>query len=367
MTEVNLRALCKRYPNGFEAVSDVNLEIRSGELIALVGPSGCGKSTTLRMVAGLEEISSGDLLINGQRMNDRPPKDRGVGMVFQSYALYPHMNAFENIAFALKLQKISSTDIEKRVHAVAQRLEIGELLYRKPKQMSGGQRQRIAIARALIREPSLLLFDEPLSNLDAQLRAHMRVELSALHAELGATSLYVTHDQVEAMTLATRVVLLKAGRVQQIGAPLELHDDPQNRFVAGFIGSPSMNLKTLSSEAITHILTLPAGEAKRDLEAQGALALGFRAHHVSLCDLHDLSERKANGDAILTAQVELMEPLGSESLIYCTVKLPNTESWRIVIRQEGYSDLQRGDEIGLNCAYSNLRFFSANDEGRRLQ
>jgi len=367
MTEVNLRALCKRYPNGFEAVRAVDLDIRSGELIALVGPSGCGKSTTLRMVAGLEEISSGELLIDGQRMNERPPKERGVGMVFQSYALYPHMSAFENIAFALKLQKVSASEIDRRVQSVASRLEISELLTRKPKQMSGGQRQRIAIARALIREPRLLLFDEPLSNLDAQLRAHMRVELSALHAELGATSLYVTHDQVEAMTLADRVVLLKAGEVQQIGAPLELHDDPINRFVAGFIGSPSMNLATLQAEAVSALIQEISGEAQQALTQDGALSIGFRAHHASLCEPSERSARHLAGDATLSAVVELVEPLGSESLVYCSATLPGLEPWRVVVREEGHSQAKRGDSVALTCAAEHLRYFSADERGAPLR
>ena len=367
MTEVKLRALCKRYPNGFEAVKGVDLEVRSGELIALVGPSGCGKSTTLRMVAGLEEISGGELLIGGERMNERPPRDRGVGMVFQSYALYPHMSAFENIAFALKLQKTPQAELERRVRAVAERLEISELLSRKPKQMSGGQRQRIAIARALIREPKVLLFDEPLSNLDAQLRAHMRVELSALHAEMGATSLYVTHDQVEAMTLADRIVLLRSGEVQQIGAPLELHDDPNNLFVASFIGSPSMNLTVLSAEALSLLCPELPEEAEASLKQAGALSVGVRPHHLALCEASELDQRRAEGRCALSAQVELVEPLGSETLIYCLSELPSGLTWRLTARVEGRSSAVRGDLLGLHCDPSSLRFFSADEEGRRLR
>ena len=242
MTAVQLTGVGKRYPNGFQAVHKLNLRVESGELVALVGPSGCGKSTTLRMIAGLEEISSGELLISGARANDLAPKDRGIGMVFQSYALYPHMTVYDNIAFGLKLQKLPLDEIDERVKQVAQQLKIDKLLMRKPKQMSGGQRQRVAMARAVARRPQIFLFDEPLSNLDAQLRAEMRVEISKLHRELKTTSFYVTHDQVEAMTLADRVVLLKDGHIQQVGAPMELHDLPANRFVATFIGSPTMNI-----------------------------------------------------------------------------------------------------------------------------
>ncbi len=242
MARVELDGVEKRYPNGFHAVKGVDIDIGDGEFIVLVGPSGCGKTTTLRMVAGLETISQGELRIDGKRVNDLPPKARDVAMVFQSYALYPHMTVFENMAFGLKLQKRPKDEIARRVKEAAERLGIETLLDRKPKQMSGGQRQRVAMGRAIVRQPRVFLFDEPLSNLDAKLRLQMRVQLSRLHRELGATSLYVTHDQVEAMTLADRIVLLEGGEVQQIGAPLELYERPANRFVASFIGSPAMNL-----------------------------------------------------------------------------------------------------------------------------
>ncbi|MCA9558681.1 MAG: sn-glycerol-3-phosphate ABC transporter ATP-binding protein UgpC, partial [Myxococcales bacterium] len=242
MARVELDSVGKRYPNGFEAVHAFDIDIADGEFIVLVGPSGCGKSTTLRMVAGLETISSGSLRIDGKQVNHLPPKARDVAMVFQSYALYPHMTVFENMAFGLRLQKVPAAEIEERVRSVAERLGIAALLDRRPKEMSGGQRQRVAMGRAIVRRPRVFLFDEPLSNLDAKLRLQMRVEISRLHDSLGATSLYVTHDQVEAMTLADRIVLMKDGFVQQIGAPLELYARPSNTFVATFVGSPAMNL-----------------------------------------------------------------------------------------------------------------------------
>ena len=394
MTQVSLKGVCKRYPNGFEAVQALDLEVESGELIALLGPSGCGKSTTLRMVAGLEEISAGELRIGGERMNEREPKERGVGMVFQSYALYPHMTAFDNIAFALTLQRLPATEIEARVRDVARRLEISDLLPRRPKQMSGGQRQRVAIARALARRPRVLLFDEPLSNLDAQLRAQMRVELSRLHAEMGATSLYVTHDQVEAMTLASRVVLMRAGVVQQIGPPLELHDRPRNRFVARFIGSPAMNLwrgrvvgdgggararlelgagsgegvgeggaggvtLPLPPEVIAALEALP--ERPRELE------VGIRPHEVRLCPLGAQAQGGDQGGE-WRVRVEVVEALGGESLLHCVALSPagDPTGARVVARVEGHPPARRGEVVGVQLPVSALRCFYADEEGRCL-
>ncbi|MCB9525520.1 MAG: sn-glycerol-3-phosphate ABC transporter ATP-binding protein UgpC [Myxococcales bacterium] len=308
MARVELDGVGKRYPNGFEAVQAFSIDIQPGEFIVLVGPSGCGKSTTLRMVAGLESITTGELRIDGRRVNEAAPKARDVAMVFQSYALYPHMTAFENMAFGLKLQKVPKADIEQRVRKVAEQLAISDLLDRKPKAMSGGQRQRIAIGRAIVRAPKVFLFDEPLSNLDAKLRLQMRVELSKLHRSLGATSLYVTHDQVEAMTLADRIVLLKGGVVQQIGAPLELYDRPDNTFVATFIGSPAMNLLTGERTA--------AGVTGAGFQVafQGAgqvgqpVVLGVRPEHLRPVEA---------GAAVFSGTVEVVEPMGSESFVYC--------------------------------------------------
>src|SRR5579859_4085589 len=240
MARVLIRNLNKFYDD-FHAVKDVNLEIRDKEFVVLVGPSGCGKTTTLRMVAGLESISSGQVLIGDTVVNDLAPMDRDIAMVFQNYALYPHMSVYDNMAFGLKMRKVDRGDIRKRVQEAADILGIHDLLARKPRQLSGGQRQRVALGRAIVRHPQVFLFDEPLSNLDAKLRVQMRVELKKLHERLGTTAIYVTHDQVEAMTLGDRVVVMRDGRVQQVGDPMELYNQPANRFVAGFIGSPAMN------------------------------------------------------------------------------------------------------------------------------
>ena len=242
MASVQLKNVCKKYPNGYEAVKDFNLDIADKEFIIFVGPSGCGKSTTLRMVAGLEDISSGELIIDGKVMNDVEPKDRDIAMVFQSYALYPHMTVYDNMAFSLKLKKTPKEEIDKAVREAARILDLEKLLDRKPRALSGGQRQRVAMGRAIVRNPKVFLMDEPLSNLDAKLRGQMRVEISKLHQRLGSTIIYVTHDQTEAMTLGTRIVVMKDGVVQQIDTPQNLYDHPCNKFVAGFIGSPQMNM-----------------------------------------------------------------------------------------------------------------------------
>src|SRR6201990_1771009 len=240
MAEITFNGVWKRYPDGFEAVKDMNLDIKDGEFMILVGPSGCGKSTALRMVAGLEEITDGELVIGGERVNELAPRDRDIAMVFQNYALYPHMTVRENMGFALKLAKVSKSDIDAKVMQAAEILELNDFLDRKPAQLSGGQRQRVAMGRAIVRDPKAFLMDEPLSNLDAKLRVQMRAEIARLQNRLGATTIYVTHDQTEAMTLGDRVVVLLAGVVQQIGTPEELYNSPANLFVAGFIGSPAM-------------------------------------------------------------------------------------------------------------------------------
>src|SRR5712664_1739721 len=241
MAQVTLRRLIKKYDDTF-AVRGIDLDIADKEFVVLVGPSGCGKSTTLRMIAGLEDVSEGEVLIGGEEVTDVPPKDRNIAMVFQNYALYPHMSVYENMSFGLRLKKFPRDEIARRVENAARILGIGELLQRKPRQLSGGQRQRVAMGRAIVRDPKVFLFDEPLSNLDAQLRVQMRVEIKRLQQELGTTSLYVTHDQVEAMTLADRLVVMNAGNVDQIGRQLDLYHSPATKFVAGFIGSPAMNL-----------------------------------------------------------------------------------------------------------------------------
>ena len=241
MASLSLKNICKVYPNGFEAVKDFNLEVEDQEFIIFVGPSGCGKSTTLRMIAGLEEISSGEFYIDGKLMNDVEPKDRDIAMVFQNYALYPHMTVFDNMAFGLKLRKVPKDEIKRKVEEAAKILDLEKLLDRKPKALSGGQRQRVAMGRAIVRNPQVFLLDEPLSNLDAKLRAQMRTEISKIHKKLGTTFIYVTHDQTEAMTLGDRIVVMKDGIIQQIDTPQNLYERPGNKFVAGFLGSPQMN------------------------------------------------------------------------------------------------------------------------------
>jgi ABC-type sugar transport system ATPase subunit len=282
MAGVQLRGIAKRYDD-VEVLQRVDLEILDGEFIVLVGPSGCGKSTLLRCIAGLETVTEGTLSIGERRVNDLPPRDRDVAMVFQSYALYPHMTVARNMGFALELQKRPAEEIAATVGETARLLELTDLLERTPKELSGGQRQRVAIGRAIVRRPSVFLFDEPLSNLDASLRGHMRVELKRLHRTLGATMIYVTHDQVEAMTLADRLVVLNEGIVQQVGNPMEVHDHPTNRFVAGFIGAPAMNF--LERADATHVL-------------------GIRPHHITL------------GSGQYTATVDVIEPLGAETLVH---------------------------------------------------
>ena len=319
MANVKLESVRKTFVAGGKtrvAVDDVSLDIADGEFCVLVGPSGCGKSTTLRIVAGLETATSGRVMIGERDVTTLPAKERDIAMVFQSYALYPHMTAYENMAFALKLRKMPSPDIDRRVRAAAELLGIAELLERRPRQLSGGERQRIALGRAIVRQPQVFLFDEPLSNLDAKLRLSMRREIAALHQRLGATMIYVTHDQVEAMTLGDRIVVLDRGRVQQTAAPVELYERPHNVFVASFIGSPAMNLVpgqlvresnvTFHADDNAFSVTLPGPWPNR--MSGTAVMLGIRPEHVSL----------AAGQGI-PARVELAEPLGNELLLHVSV------------------------------------------------
>ncbi len=322
MASLSLKHIHKVYPNGYEAVKDFNLEIADKEFIIFVGPSGCGKSTTLRMVAGLEEISSGDLLIDGKRMNDVEPKDRDIAMVFQNYALYPHMSVYDNMAFGLKLRKVPRQQIDEMIHEAARILDIEALLERKPKQLSGGQRQRVAMGRAIVRNPKVFLMDEPLSNLDAKLRVQMRTEIAKLHERLGATIIYVTHDQTEAMTLGTRIVVMKDGIVQQIDTPPNLYYTPNNMFVAGFIGSPQMNMvaaaveKKGSDVTVTfgeHTIVLPKDKAKV-VEEKGYIGknvtLGIRPDDVTV------NPEKETPGNVIEAPVNVYELLGSDANLY---------------------------------------------------
>ncbi len=325
MAKVTLKGVDKVYPGGIKAVDNFNLEIQDGEFMVLVGPSGCGKSTTLRMIAGLEEISGGEIAIGGRVVNDVPPKDRDIAMVFQNYALYPHMTVYENMAFGLKLRKFPKTEIRQRIEDAARILGIEKLLERRPKQLSGGQRQRVAVGRAIVRKPAVFLFDEPLSNLDAKLRVQMRVEISQLHKRLGATMIYVTHDQIEAMTMGTRICVLKDGLIQQVAEPLPLYDAPANRFVAGFIGTPPMNCfpGTLRAEGDRLAfagdcgLALPVPAARRAALAPHAgrrVILGIRPEDIGSTAAEALPDAPR-----LVLDVTVVEPMGAESHIHFTL------------------------------------------------
>jgi multiple sugar transport system ATP-binding protein len=337
MAEVSLRRIVKRYGT-HQVVHGVDLDVGHGEFVVFVGPSGCGKSTLLRMIAGLEDISEGELRIDGRRMNEVPPAKREIAMVFQSYALYPHMTVYKNLAFGLETAGFKRSVVEQRVQHAARLLMIEGLLSRRPKALSGGQRQRVAIGRAIVREPKLFLFDEPLSNLDAELRVQMRVELSKLHADLGATMIYVTHDQVEAMTMADRIIVLRDGRVEQAGTPLQLYNKPANRFVAGFIGSPKMNF--LNARVVSDpgaggrcVLAVDGGgEVEMDLgvaAGKDVVEVGIRPEHVELAD------------AGLSMAVSLCEQLGGNSVLHGKID----GGQPIVVQTVGQSQVKRGDII----------------------
>ena len=319
MATVTLKNISKVYDGGVKAVDSVNIDIKDREFVVLVGPSGCGKSTTLRMIAGLEDITDGELYIDDKLVNDVPPKDRDIAMVFQNYALYPHMTVYDNMAFGLKIRKFPKDEIDQRVREAAKILEIEELLERKPKALSGGQRQRVAVGRAIVRKPKVFLFDEPLSNLDAKLRVQMRAEISSLHHRLQATMIYVTHDQVEALTMADVIVVMKFGVIQQIGGPLELYNHPANKFVAGFIGSPPMNFLVAQIEADGNDLYANEGtfrlkvtdEQKKYLTPYvgKSVTFGIRPEDVTF------HHTKKDGETI-DGIVSVVEPLGSETHVY---------------------------------------------------
>ncbi|WP_315710261.1 ABC transporter ATP-binding protein [Brenneria uluponensis] len=361
MAEVVLRNVEKIYPNGFNAVKGISLTINEGEFIVFVGPSGCAKSTTLRMIAGLEEVTSGDILIGDKRVNDLPPKDRGIAMVFQNYALYPHMSAYENMAFGLKQQKLDRSEIDGRIRAAAETLEITHLLNNKPGEMSGGQRQRVALGRAMVRKPEVFLFDEPLSNLDAKLRVSTRVSIAQLHNNLKAegqtaTMIYVTHDQVEAMTLGDRICVLDHGQIIQVDTPMNLYQYPVNKFVAGFIGSPAMNLIKATVEVegtITYIvlengtrLSLPADKAARVQNKVGLpVWCGLRPEHITVADDISLDHQRQNIDI---QTINVVESMGNELYLYFNIGNDNLvaripfEPQRMIMRGESkplYFDL----------------------------
>ena len=324
MAQVNIKKVVKEYEGGVQAVKGIDLEIGDKEFVVLVGPSGCGKSTTLRMIAGLEEITSGDIEIDGNVVNDVPPRDRDIAMVFQNYALYPHMSVYDNMAFGLMLRKFPREEIRRRVENAARILDIGPLLERKPKALSGGQRQRVAMGRAIVRDPKVFLFDEPLSNLDAKLRVQMRTEIKKVHQTVKTTTVYVTHDQVEAMTLADRVVVMNHGIIEQVGPPQVLYHSPATKFVAGFIGSPAMNFIPARLEQASGalnvrlsdgaLLPVPADRTARYAGHAGREVLfGIRPEHLTAA-----SQMEARpGLAPLSLTPEVVEPLGAETLVYC--------------------------------------------------
>ncbi|WP_104666029.1 ABC transporter ATP-binding protein [Ensifer adhaerens] len=355
MSELQLNDVRKSYGN-FEVIKGVDLDIKTGEFVVFVGPSGCGKSTLLRMIAGLEEITSGDLTIDGERMNDVDPSKRGIAMVFQSYALYPHMTVRENMGFALRFAGVPKAEIESRVGEAANILELGPLLDRKPKQLSGGQRQRVAIGRAIVRHPKIFLFDEPLSNLDAELRVHMRIEIARLHKKLATTIIYVTHDQVEAMTLADKIVVMRGGVVEQVGSPLDLYDDPANLFVAGFIGSPKMNfLKGIVEAGGTHVRLPDLGNAiipvrVKDATPGSAVTIGIRPEHFG-----------ETGSASLDLTIDMLEHLGGETFAYAR----HGDGELIIIETKNGRGLKSGDSIAARFDPAAALVFDA--DGRRLR
>ena len=364
MANVTLTHLSKRYGDT-TVLHDINLEIAHGELVVLVGPSGCGKSTLLRVLCGLEDISAGELRIGADVVNHLPPAQRGIAMVFQSYALYPHMNVFRNMAFGLKIQGASKAAIDQRVRDAARVLHIDHLLERLPRALSGGQRQRVAIGRAIVREPRLFLFDEPLSNLDAALRAKTRIELARLHKALAATMVYVTHDQVEAMTLGDKIVVLHEGRVQQTGTPLALYQQPANRFVATFIGSPTINLLSARVASIGSAgvwLKLPSGRsalARVDgcaLSVGETVEVGLRPEHCHTLDgLTSLQglEQALPEDCMLQAQISLVEHLGESNLLY----LKTSGGQELIVRGDGDAEVRLGDPVLVRAAPESLYVF----------
>lgn len=359
MAHVKLEKIRKEYDGGVVAVKDISIEVHDREFVVLVGPSGCGKSTTLRMIAGLEEISGGTLTIDGKIMNDVPPKDRDIAMVFQNYALYPHMSVYDNMAFGLKLRKFPKDEIEKRVKEAAKILNIGEYLDRKPKALSGGQRQRVAVGRAIVRKPKVFLFDEPLSNLDAKMRVQMRTEISKLHQRLGATMIYVTHDQTEAMTMGDRIVVMKDGDIYQTDTPLNLYNRPANKFVAGFIGSPAMNFidgtitttgkgMTFAEKGTTLSVEIPKNKQKQLSGYAGKeVWLGIRPEHIR-CEKSKTTR--------IAAIVDVVEPMGNEIFVYITCGASQ------LVARMAPMDIQAGEKRDFTVDTDQIHFFDKNTE-----
>lgn len=371
MATLELKNLNKIYDNNVQAVFDFNLKVDDKEFIVLVGPSGCGKSTTLRMIAGLEEITSGELYIDDQLMNDVAPKDRNIAMVFQNYALYPHMNVYDNMAFGLKLRKFPKDEIDRRVQNAAEILGLKAYLDRKPKALSGGQRQRVALGRAIVRDAKVFLMDEPLSNLDAKLRVTMRSEIIKLTQRLGTTTIYVTHDQIEAMTMASRIVVMKDGWIQQIGRPKDIYDNPANIFVGGFIGTPPMNFikgrftdrgtfvtetgRTIS-ESVELFIPKPKADLLREKGYENRdVILGIRPEHITDKPI----ELEANKDSRFTFKVDVAELLGSETIIYTDIS-----KQRLVAKVDARSDLRMNSTVELALKMEHAHFFDPETEVR---
>ena len=345
MAGLDLSNVGKTYPGGVNAVADATFSIADGEFIVLVGPSGCGKSTILRMIAGLESITAGEIRIGERRVNELEPGERDIAMVFQTYALYPHMSVRQNMAYGLKNQRTPKAEIDRRIDEAARTLQLSEYLDRKPRQLSGGQRQRVAMGRAIVREPAVFLFDEPLSNLDAKLRGHMRSELKELHRRLATTFVFVTHDQVEAMSLADRIILMSAGRIEQIGTPMELYDHPASRFVAEFIGSPPMNILELS-DPLRGRMHAAGITAPRD-----ATAMGVRPEAL----------RVADDGAHFSGEVVLHEALGAETVLTVALSDPARGDARLIVRLPGNDGPAEGEEVSLALDPARLSWFDAAD------
>ena len=363
MAKVELKGIGKIYDGGVQAVTNANITIEDKEFCVFVGPSGCGKSTTLRMIAGLEDISEGKLYIDGKEMNDVPPKDRDIAMVFQNYALYPHMSVYDNMAFGLKLRKVDKAEIDRKVKEAAKQLGLTEYLQRKPKALSGGQRQRVAVGRAIVREPKVFLFDEPLSNLDAKLRVTMRSEIAALHNTQQKTMIYVTHDQTEAMTLGTKIVVMKDGFVQQIGAPLYLYNNPINKFVAGFIGTPPMNFITVKVLERGGKLVCDEGSFEiTPTDAQAAclkeyigkeVSFGIRPEDLKYVD-------KPQGKDNMQMKIVNKEPLGAETHLY----LVSNKGQQLIAKTNANAEFRLGDTINIVPNMEKAKFFSM-EEGEK--
>ena len=370
MGKVELKGISKVFEGGVKAVDNVNIVVEDREFVVLVGPSGCGKSTTLRMIAGLDDITEGGLYIDGDLMNNVPPKDRNIAMVFQNYALYPHMTVYENMAFGLRIRKVDKKEIDRRVHEAARTLDIEKLLDRKPKALSGGQRQRVAVGRAIVRNPKVFLFDEPLSNLDAKLRVQMRAELSDLHLRLNATMIYVTHDQVEAMTMANKIVVMKDGRIQQIGSPLFLYNNPVNKFVAGFIGSPPMNFLAVKVMEEGGDLVLDEGRfrVKPATEHQNCLrkyigreiCFGIRPEDLSYAGdsgADNIVAGNSSSENLIPVKITVVEPLGAEIHLWLT-----SGAQSMVARTEPHHNFRVGDTAVFIPKMEKARYFDKETE-----